>query len=144
MEKSLLQPYLALNGTCEEAMKFYQSVLGGELEFSRFGDFASEERPVSDEQKDKIMHAVLRNDTLTFMASDGMPGKALQSGENVSLSISGNNKEELTKYFNGLSEGGEVTLPLAKQMWGDEFGMFTDKYGFHWMINIAAEKPANS
>lgn len=136
MNPSQLQPYLAFNGDCEAAMKFYQSVLSGELEISRFGDFDSPEMPVSEEQKDKVMHATLKNDLLSFMASDGMPGRPVVFGDSVSLSIAGSDEAQLTKIFNDLSAGGSVTMPLAKQVWGDTFGMFTDKYGIHWMVNI--------
>jgi PhnB protein len=141
MNQPQLQPYLCFNGNCEEAMQFYQSVLGGELKISRFSDFASPAMPVADEQMNKVMHASLNNDSLTFMASDGMPDRAVEFGDNVSLSIAGPDEAKLTGFFNGLSAGGKIVQPLAKQAWGDTFGMFDDKYGFHWMINISA-KPA--
>lgn len=144
MSTTQLEPYLAFNGDCEEAMKFYQSVLGGELEISRFGDFASKEMPVSDDQKDKVMHSSLRNDRLSFMASDSMPGRPVVFGGSVSLSIAGGDEAELTKFFNGLSEGGKITMPLANQVWGDKFGMFTDKYGINWLVNISGKPVANN
>jgi len=144
MSTSQLSPYLGFNGSCEEAMKFYQSVLGGELEISRFGDFASPEMPVEDSYKNNVMHASLKNDTLSFMASDGAPGRPVTFGDNISMSIGGTDMELLTKFFNGLSAGGTITMPLAKQVWGDTFGMFTDKFGVHWMINIGSAKPAGT
>ena len=119
-------------------MEFYQSVLGGELEISRFGDYASPDMPVSDDQKDKVMHSTLRNDSLSFMASDVMPGRKMVFGDSVMLSIAGTDEAQLTKFFNELSDGGKVTIPLAKQVWGDTFGMFDDKYGIHWLVNISA------
>ncbi|MEO7617663.1 MAG: VOC family protein, partial [Candidatus Saccharibacteria bacterium] len=88
----------------------------------------------------KIMHAMLDNGLLTMMASDNMPGQKINFGDSVSLSIAGEDEAQLTKFFHGLSEGGQITMPLAKQVWGDTFGMFTDKYGIHWMVNIAASK----
>ena len=140
MNNSQLQPYLCFNGNCEEAMQFYQSILGGELEINRFGAFSSPEMPVADEQKDKVMHATLNNQSLSFMASDGMPDRAVVFGDSVTLSLAGTDSEQLTTFFNKLSEGGSVTMPLAKQVWGDTFGMFTDKYQIHWMVNITSSE----
>jgi PhnB protein len=129
-----LSPYLNFNGNCKEAMESYQLVLGGKLELNTFGKFGN----VPEEQKDKIMHAVLKNDTLTFMASDNAPGVEVKFGDNISMSIAGADEGLLTKFFNGLAEGGKIDMPLAKQIWGDTFGMLTDKFGIHWMININA------
>ncbi|MFI5212602.1 MAG: VOC family protein [Candidatus Saccharimonadales bacterium] len=136
MNTSLLSPYLNFSGNCQQAMEFYQSVLGGELEINRFGDYASPEMPVSDAQTDKVMHATLSSDDLTFMASDGQEGRTVVFGDSVSLSISGTNEEKLTAFFNGLSADGIVTMPLMQVPWGAHFGMFTDKFGINWMINI--------
>src|SRR3954468_5594153 len=119
MNESQLSPYLNFNGNCEEAMNFYQSILGGTLEISRFSDFASPEMPIPDEQMNGVMHATLNNGTLSFMARDGRPDKAVVFGDSVSISIAGKDEEALTRYFNGLSEGGTVTMPLATQVWGD-------------------------
>lgn len=140
---SQLSPYLNFNGNCEEAMTFYQSTLGGKLEISRFGDFASPEMPVPDEQKNSVMHATLNNDTLSFMASDGKPNEPVVFGDSVHLSIAGKDEAALTQFFTSLREGGTVTMPLEKQVWGDSFGMLTDKYGIHWMINISSTGKIN-
>jgi PhnB protein len=136
MNKPQLSPYLCFNNNCEEAMNFYQSILGGELKISRFGEFENATRPVEESEKNKVMHAVLENDTLSFMASDGMPDRPVVFGDSVSMSISGADEAKLTGFFNGLSAGGTITMPLEKQVWGDSFGMVTDKYNIHWMVNI--------
>lgn len=136
MNQPRLDPYLTFNGNCEEAMKFYQSVLGGELKINRFGEFDSPQIPVPDAQKDKVMHSVLKNELLNLMASDSRPEQPVTFGENISLSIAGTDEAQLTTFFNELSNGGKVTMPFAKQIWGDMFGMCTDKYGVHWMINV--------
>ncbi len=133
-----LAPYLNFNGDCEEAMNFYKSVIGGELEISRFSDFNAEGLP--EDYRDKVMHATLNNGVISFMASDGMPGRAVTFGDSVNMSIAGTDEALLTKYFDGLSTDGTVTVPLEKQVWGDTFGMFTDKFGIHWMINITQPK----
>lgn len=133
--KPILNPYLIFGGNCADAMKFYQSVLGGELKLSKYSETGM---PTANEDKDKIIHARLENDTLTFMASDDNVKQQVIMGNNMHMSISGSDLETLTKYFNGLSEGGKVDMPLQKQFWGDTFGMFTDKFGIHWMVNISS------
>jgi PhnB protein len=115
-------------------MTFYQSVLGGKLELSTFGDSPM---PSTPEQKEKIVHATLQNDTLSFMACDAMPTTVLTAGNTIHLSIAGNDLERLTAIFHGLSQGGHVDMPLAQQFWGDTFGMVTDQFGVRWMVNIA-------
>ncbi len=87
------------------------------------------------------MHAELRNDSLSFMASDGPPDHPVNMGDNISMSISGIDEGALTRYFNGLAQGGKIDMPLAKQAWGDKFGMLTDKFGVHWMVNISSGQP---
>ena len=130
-----LNPYLNFNGNTKEVMEFYHKIFGGELKLSPFSDFPNP--PAGYE--DKIMHAALTAGNITIMASEGMPDKATKMGENVTLSLTGDHEdgEKLTSYFNQLAEKGEVTEPLRKQVWGDEFGMVTDQFGIHWMINIA-------
>ena len=130
-----LAPYLNFKGNSAEAMNFYQSVLGGELKIQTFGDAGVSQ---SDADKNLTMHADLHSDVITLYASDGPPGRTITFGDNVHLSLQGNDEASLTRYFQGLSQGGSVEMPLAKQFWGDIFGMLTDKYGVHWMVNISA------
>jgi PhnB protein len=131
--KPTLTPYLNFMGQTSDAMKFYQSVLGGELKMQTFAESGM---PTSPEDKDKIIHADLKNDTLSFMASDGNAEHPVQMGDNIHMSIVGSDEALLTKYFNALAEGGKIDMPLAKQFWGDIFGQLTDKFGVHWMINV--------
>lgn len=133
----LLTPYLNFNGQAGPAMKFYHSILGGELTMQTFAESKMAQKP---EENDLIIHATLKNEGLTFMASDSMPGRPARFGDNVHMSISGEDQDRLTKVFNGLSEGGKVDMPLAKQFWGDTYGQLTDKFGVHWMVNITAPK----
>lgn len=132
-----LTPYLNFDGNCKEAMEFYQSVFGGKLDISTFGKFQMD---VPDDYKDKVMHAVLEADHIQLMASEGKPGEPTVFGDSVSLSLSGDDEETLSNYFNALADGGKITMPLEKQVWGDRFGMTTDKFGINWMVNIAAPK----
>ena len=131
-----LTPYLTFNGTAAEAMRFYQSVLGGELTIQTFGEAKMARTPA---ENDLVVHAVLKNDGLTFMASDAMPSRQAKFGDNVHMSVSGRDSAKLTMVFDGLANGGKVDMPLAKQFWGDVYGQLTDKFGIHWMINITSQ-----
>ena len=129
-----LNPYLNFSGNTQEAMEFYKSVFGGELTLSKFSEYPDMEVPEGYE--DKIMHAQLVSDDITLMASEGKPGGEVVNGDNFSLSLSGDDEAKLTEIFGKLAEGGQITMPLEKQMWGDTFGMVMDKFGFNWMVNI--------
>ncbi len=133
--ESVLNPYLNFSGNAGEAMKFYQSVLGGELNMQTFGEAKMAQTPA---EKDLIVHAVLKSGGITVMASDTHPSMKLSFGNNVHMSITGSDGKKLTGVFNALAKGGKVDMPLAKQFWGDTFGMVTDRFGVHWMVNIAS------
>ncbi len=134
-----LNPYLNFNGNAREAMKFYQSVLGGELSMQSFGDVKMARTPA---EKDLIVHAVLKSGQMTIMASDVHPSMKMTVGDNVHMSITGGDAGKLTAVFDALAKGGKVDMPLAKQFWGDTFGMVTDRFGVHWMVNVAARPSA--
>ncbi len=130
---SLLNPYLTFDGTAREAMEFYASVFGGDLNLNTFAEFGME-GPGSD----GTMHSRLQTPAgYTLMASDTPPGMPASSGSSVSVSLSGDDEAELRGYWDRLIEGGAVTMPLEKQMWGDVFGMCTDRFAIQWMVNIA-------
>ncbi|CAM3880044.1 VOC family protein [Kibdelosporangium persicum] len=129
---SRLNPYISFNGDARQAMEFYASVLGGELDLRTFGEFGMADTP----QADQIMHGQLETPSgYTLMASDTPPGMEYNPGTNVTISLSGDDPE-LREYFAKLAEGGTVTVPLEKQMWGDEFGSLVDRFGINWMVNI--------
>jgi PhnB protein len=130
-----LTPYLNFQGNTREAMEFYHGVFGGDLKLSTFGDLAGEGSPQG--YQDKIMHAVLEAGDITIMASEGHPDRQVNFGDNVSLSLAGHDRDKLASYFHRLSKGGSVNMPLEQQVWGDLFGMLTDSFGVHWMINIS-------
>ena len=134
-----LAPYLTFNGNAGEAMKFYHSVLGGELNMQTFAEAKMAQSP---DENNLIIHATLKSEGLTFMASDSMPGMQVKFGDNVHMSLNGSEGPRLTKIFNELSEGGKVDMPLAKQFWGDTYGQLTDRFGVHWMVNITAAPQA--
>ena len=130
---SRLNPYLSFPGSARDAMQFYQAVFGGTLVVNTFGEFGNQDAAVAD----KIMHAMLETDSgYTLMASDMPPGMEHSPGNNITVSLSGDDGDELRGYWEKLSGGGQVTMPLEKQMWGDEFGMCTDRFGVSWMVNI--------
>lgn len=134
-----LNPYINFDNRAREAMEFYQSVLGGELSLNTYGEFNASEDPG---EQDKIMHAQLKTeDGMVFMAADTPNGMPYNGISGISLSITGSkaDEEKLRGYWDGLQAGGQLIMPLEPQVWGDVFGMFADKYGVTWMVNIAGE-----
>jgi PhnB protein len=131
-----LNPYLFFNGNAREAMEFYKGIFGGELNISNFEDFNSD-MPGMEEMKGKVMHAMLDGE-VKLMASDSR--QASDKMAKVELSISGDDEAKLKGYFEKLSAGGTVKMPLEKQAWGDLYGQLQDKYGVDWMINISQPK----
>jgi PhnB protein len=130
---SRLNPYISFDGNARQAIEFYKSVLGGNLTLSTFGEFGAQDAP----EADKIMHGMLESDSgFTVMCADTPPGMEHNPGNNFAVSLSGDDANELRGYWDKLSDGGAVSVPLEKQMWGDEFGMCTDQFGIAWMVNI--------
>lgn len=137
-----VNPYLTFNGTCEEAFNFYKSVFGGEFPYAgKFSDMPSE-YPIAESEKNKIMHISLPIGNTVLMGSDAVEGfgGVPKIGDNFSVSINTDSEEEATRIFNGLSAGGNITMPLNKTFWGALFGMFTDKFGINWMVNYDYEQ----
>ena len=135
-----INPYINFNGQAEAAFNFYKSIFGGEFaRFSRMKEMPpSKECQISDAEKDKVMHVSLPlAGGAVLMGSDGLEAYAdeMTFGNNVSITINAESREETEKLFNGLSDGGTVTMPLADTFWGAYFGMFTDKFGINWMVN---------
>jgi PhnB protein len=131
-----LNPYLFFNGNAREAMEFYKGIFGGELNISNFEDFNSDV-PGMEEMKGKVMHAMLDGE-VKLMASDSR--QASDKMAKVEFSISGDDEAKLKSYFEKLSAGGTVKMPLEKQAWGDLYGQLQDEYGVDWMINISQPK----
>jgi PhnB protein len=132
-----LNPYLSFRDNAKEAMEFYRSVFGGELTTSTFAEFQASDDPA---EQDKIMHSTLTTaGGIVLMASDTPNRMDYKPGNNFSISLSGEQAEEgeLRGYWDKLSAGGTVTMPLGLAPWGDTFGMCTDKFGVNWLVNIA-------
>lgn len=131
---SRLNPYLSFGDNARQAMEFYRTVFGGTLTMTTFGEFGEADSPTAD----TIMHGMLETaGGFTLMAADTPPGMVHDPGTNIAVSLSGDDAEELRGYWDKLSGSGTVSVPLARQMWGDEFGMCVDGFGVTWMVNIA-------
>ena len=133
---TLLNPYLTFAGNAREAMEAYAEMFGSSLEVMTFGQ-AGASGGEGGPDPEHLMHAHTATPAGTLMASDLPPGAELDRGNGVTLSLSGDDDATLRRWFAALSEGGTVTTPLEKQMWGDVFGMCTDRFGVSWMVNIA-------
>jgi PhnB protein len=131
-----LNPYITFGEDAREAMTFYQQVLGGTLDVHTFGEYGAGDAPFAD----LVMHAQLETeDGYTLMASDSPPGMARTVGNNITISLSGDDEVLLRERFEKLAEGGSVDVPLEKQMWGDVFGQLTDRFGIGWLVDIAGD-----
>jgi PhnB protein len=131
-----LNPYIAFDGgDARAALEFYHSVFGGKLDVSTFGDFGTPDPALAG----KVMHGmVVADNGMTVMAADSPPGLTHVPGNNIAVSLSGDEPETMRRWWAALADGGSVGTPLEKQMWGDEFGTCTDKFGIEWMVNITA------
>jgi PhnB protein len=131
---SVLNPYISFQNDARQAMEFYKDVFGGTLNMNTFGEYGDPNAPGAD----GIMHGQLTTDSgFTLMGADTPPGMERNPGDNITISLSGDDEQELRGYWDKLSQGGTVTLPLEKQMWGDVFGQCTDRFGVPWMVNIS-------
>jgi PhnB protein len=139
--------YLNFDGNCEEAFSFYKSVFGGEFPYiGRYKDMPAEEGrpPLPKEMENKIMHISLQISKETIIMGSDIGGEwasTFKQGNNFTLSLNTDSKEEADRLFLGLSAGGKVTMPLNLTFWGDYFGMFTDKFGINWMISFNTNPP---
>jgi PhnB protein len=130
---SRLNPYINFTGDARQAMEFYNNVFGGTLTLHTYGESGAADY----HEADKIMHGQLETDSgFTLMAADSPQGMEHNPGNAITVSLSGDDAGELRGYWEKLSDGGTVSVPLEKQMWGDEFGACVDRFGVPWMVNI--------
>ena len=138
-----INPYINFNGNAEEAFTFYKSVFGGEFaQVTRFKDLANPGFPLDDAEGDKIMHITLPIGKNVLMANDvpAFMGRVNEKENRSKIAISAGSREEAERLFRGLSEGGEVEVPLADSPWGSYFGMLRDKYGIEWILEFSPNK----
>ena len=135
---SQLNPYLNFNGTARQALEFYASVFGGDLTLNTFADFGAAGSP----DADRIMHGMLETPAgYTIMAADTTSDMDPRPISGFSVSLSGDDADALRGYWEQLSASGTTTMPMQKQVWGDEFGMAVDQFGVSWLVNISAPQP---
>lgn len=145
-------PYLNFDGNCAEAMAFYAQLFRGQVVFqSTFGDMPPTEGmpPLPESAKGRLMHAQLQVGAQSLMASDTLPampgvdpetcGGGYRKPEGMWVSIGVDTLAEGQRVFDGLAEGGKVTMPFASTFWSAGFGMVTDRFGTPWMVNVATQ-----
>jgi PhnB protein len=131
-----VQPYLDFNGRCHEALEFYKKAVGAEVAVLMRWKDNPDKSMCTAENADKVMHSQFQIGDSTIMASDGRcAGKPNFHG--IALTISAPTEAEVDKLFNGLAEGGQVTMPLGKTFFSPKFGMLADKFGVGWMVLVA-------
>lgn len=137
MNQNQIQPYLFFGGRCQEALDFYKSALGAQLDFvMRYNESPEPPPPgrIPPGWENKIMHCSFRVGGSVLMASDGCePGAKF---EGFALGISAPSDAEAEKLFNALAAGGQVQMPLTKTFWTSKFGMLADKFGITWMVSV--------
>ncbi|MCX7877330.1 MAG: VOC family protein [Ignavibacteria bacterium] len=139
--------YLTFNGNCEEAFNFYKSAFGGDFDYiGRFGEIPQQEAiTFSDEEKKRIMHVSLpvSKETILMGSDTTSHSGDVKFGDNFSISINADSREEAVRLFNSLSAGGKITMPMKETFWGAYFGMFEDKFGVNWMVNHDVQQEAD-
>lgn len=130
-----LNPYLNFRDNAREAMEYYHSIFGGTLTMATFEEFSASQEPSEDHL---IMHAQLEGEHgVVFMAADTPKRMEYRQPASFNMSLSGDDEAVLRGWFEKLAEGGTVTMPLEKAIWGDTFGMCIDRYGIQWLVDIA-------
>jgi PhnB protein len=136
--KKVVQAYLLFGGRCDEALEFYRTALGAEVDLlMRYKESPEPPPPgmLAEGWENKVMHTSFRVGETVLMASDGCSeedGKF--NGFSLSLNVS--SEAEADRAFAALSAGGTVKMPLTKTFWSPKFGMLTDRFGLGWMINV--------
>jgi PhnB protein len=136
-----IEPYLFFNGRCDEAIELYQKALGAEIEMIlRFGESPD---PVPEGKlppgfENKVMHCSFKVGDARVMASDGMR-EDKREFTGFSLSLTAADSAQAERWFNALSEGGKVEMPLGKTFFAEHFGMVDDKFGVSWMIIVPSD-----
>lgn len=126
-------PYISFNGDCKRALDFYQQVFNGEIKNISF--YRDSPVEISDEDEDRVMHAVFQSEAVYFLAADTMPDSSVVVGDNISLSLEFEHESEMERIYHLMAEHGTVIMPLQDTFWGSSFGMLVDQFGLSWMFN---------
>ena len=133
-----LNPYLGFRDNARQAMEFYHSVFGGDLSLQTFGEMHASEDPAD---VDKIMHSQLTSSNgLILMGSDTPNSMEYTPGDNISVSVNGEDEAELRGYWDKLTVGSTITAPFEVAPWGDLFGMCIDRFGVTWLVSVTLPK----
>lgn len=131
-----LNAYLSFDGTCTQAMKYYERVLGAKLEaLITYGQTPMGERPVPPSHADRVMHAYLVHPDFALMAGDTPPGVPHAGMQGIMLTLTYPTADEGRRVFAALAEGGTIRMPLGETFWADSFGMVIDRFGTPWGVN---------
>ena len=139
-----IHPYLMFNGNAAEAMEFYQRVLGGKLDISRFSDMPDPDESLKPEHLNRVMHARLQCDDAVLMASDTCPSQPTGPMDGFSVALMFSDVEQGASVFDALGEGGTTIMPWGPTFWAAGFGMLKDRYGVAWIINSGVAQSAGS
>ena len=135
-----LNPHINFNGNAEEAFNFYKSVFGGELtKIVRFRDLASAEFPVAKSEENKIMNIALSIGGGSTLFGNDVPefmGRVSENENRSKIRVGAESKADADRIFGGLSNGGNIEVPMSDSPWGSYFGMFRDKYGIEWIVEF--------
>ena len=129
---TVLTPYINFKNNARDAMDFYKSIFGGDVRVMTFADMG-----VPSPNPDGIMHIQLDIDGSPYIMGSEANGDE-HDYRGMSLALSGKDADQLREQYHKLSDGGQILQQLTKASWGDEFGMFVDKFGITWMINIGS------
>ncbi|WP_248927885.1 VOC family protein [Paenibacillus hamazuiensis] len=137
-----LVPYLMMNGDAAEAIRFYEQAFGAEVLFKQtFGEMPENpEFPLPAEAKGLISHAMLKVGETDLMFSDKFPGQPHQTGDQVTICISSDDKEKSKRIFEALQQGGQVKMPLQETFFSPSYGIVTDKFGVTFQIYTEDQK----
>ena len=143
-QQTAIQPYLFFGGRCQEAIDFYKSAVGAEVEMlMRFSDSPEPMPPgmLAPGFEGKVMHSSFRVGGSTILASDGCNPSDGAEKKGYSLALMVPTEAEATRAFNALANGGEVNMPLSKTFWSPSYGMLKDRFGVHWMVMVPGQQP---
>ncbi len=131
-----VQPYLNFDGRCDEALEFYKRAIGAKVGMLMRWKDSPDKSMCTPGNADKVMHSQFQIGDTTIMASDGR-NSGNPNFQGIMLSIAAQSEAEVDKLFNGLAEGGQVTMPLGETFFSPKFGMVADKFGVGWMGLVA-------